>query len=61
MQTINENTFTDNAPLKNNGTGGYVYVPQVLLSQYQANASWQQYANVLEFRPIEGSEYELEE
>ena len=55
------NPIPANCKLGINGTGGYVYVPQVLLSQYQANASWQQYANVLEFRPIEGSEYELEE
>jgi hypothetical protein len=43
------------------GTGGYVYVPQSLISAYQSNAGWQQHMNVLEFRPIEGSEYELEE
>lgn len=61
LQSINANTFTDNAPLKNNGTGGYVYVPQALVSQYQASQPWQDYAHVLEFRPIEGSEYELEE
>lgn len=42
------------------GTGGYVYVPQALLSQYQSNSDWQQYANVV-FRPIEGSIYELTE
>lgn len=42
------------------GSGGIVYVPQNLLSQYQASTAWQTYANV-EFRPIEGSEYELEE
>ena len=42
------------------GTGGIVYVPQNLLSQYQASTVWQQNTNV-EFRPIEGSEYELEE
>ena len=51
----------EGCPLSNSGTGGYVYVPQNLLSQYQANEAWQEYANVLEFRPIEGSEYELEE
>lgn len=43
------------------GDGGYVYVPQTLLAQYQASTSWQTNAHVLEFRPIEGSEYELEE
>ena len=48
-------------PFAPNGTGGYVYVPQALLSQYQNSTAWQQYAHVLEFRPIEGSEYELEE
>ena len=48
-------------PLSYDGTGGYVYVPQALLEQYRASADWQTNAHVLEFRPIEGSEYELEE
>lgn len=48
-------------PLSKDGSGGYVYVPQSLVSAYQASQPWQQYCNVLEFRPIEGSEYELEE
>lgn len=43
------------------GTGGYVYVPQNLVESYQNNSNWQTNANVLEFRPIEGSEYELTE
>lgn len=48
-------------PLSKGGTGGYVYVPQALIERYKADTYWQQYCNVLEFRPIEGSEYELEE
>lgn len=47
-----------NTPLAPNGTGGYVYVPQALLSQYQASQAWADYANVIEFRAIEGSIYE---
>ncbi len=47
--------------LGKNGAGGYVYVPQALLASYRSSASWQNYANVLEFRAIEGSEYELED
>lgn len=47
-------------PLSRNGSGGYVYVPQSLVSAYQASQLWQQYCNVLEFRPIEGSEYEID-
>ena len=48
-------------PFATDGTGGYVYVPQALLERYQSSQAWQDYAHVLEFRPIEGSEYELEE
>lgn len=47
-------------PLSYDGVGGYVYVPQALLEQYRASESWQTDAHVLEFRPIEGSEYEIE-
>lgn len=54
------NTF-QGTPFASDGTGGYVYVPQNLLSQYQASTAWQTYANVLEFRAIEGSEYEIVE
>lgn len=43
------------------GSGGYVYVPQALLSQYEASQAWSDYANVIEFRAIEGSPYELNE
>lgn len=57
---VTQTTFAD-LPFAPDGTGGYVYVPQSLLEEYQANANWQNYANVLEFRPIEGSEYESEE
>ncbi len=38
--------------------GGYVYVPSELLTQFQASSAWSDYANVIEFRTIEGSEYE---
>lgn len=54
-------TSLNGTPLASDGAGGYVYVPQSLLASYRSNASWQQWAHVLEFRPIEGSEYELEE
>lgn len=54
-------TAIQNCPFAPDGAGGYIYVPQNLLAQYQASTDWQDYANVLEFRPIEGSEYELEE
>lgn len=47
--------------LSPNGSGGYVYVPQAILEAYRASELWQTNAHVLEFRPIEGSEYELEE
>lgn len=53
--------FFGGTPFAPDGAGGYVYVPQALLSHYQSNSNWQQYANVLEFRPIEGSEYEISE
>lgn len=52
------NTWLTGSKLASDGTGGYVYVPQALLSQYQASQSWADYANVLEFRSIEGSIYE---
>ncbi len=48
-------------PFAPDGGGGYIYVPSDLLSQYQSSQAWQDYANVLEFRAIEGSIYELEE
>ena len=54
------NTF-NGTPFAPDGAGGYIYVPQALLTKYQSDTKWQQYAHVLEFRPIEGSEYELEE
>ena len=60
MQTIS-NVLEDGAPLSKNGVGGYVYVPQALISEYQSDTGWQTNAHVLAFRPIEGSEYELEE
>lgn len=52
------NNWLTGTPLASDGTGGYVYVPQNLLDAYQNSEAWQTYANVLEFRPIEGSEYE---
>lgn len=45
-------------PFAPDGAGGYLYVPQALLSQYQASQAWADYANVIEFRAIEGSIYE---
>ena len=54
-------TGFNNTPFKKDGDGGYVYVPQSLLTQFQNSQAWQDYANILEFRAIEGSEYELEE
>lgn len=60
MKAVGNNWLTG-SKLASDGTGGYVYVPQALLSQYQASTAWQNYANVLEFRPIEGSEYEIVE
>lgn len=50
-------TFTD-TKLDLLGAGGYVYVPQKFLSQYQASTEWAERANVLEFRAIEGSIFE---
>lgn len=38
--------------------GGYAYVPSELLAQFNASTAWQTYAHVIEFRAIEGSEYE---
>lgn len=56
----NANTF-NGTPFASDGTGGYIYVPQNLLSRYQSSQAWQTNAHVLEFRPIEGSEYEISE
>ena len=50
-------TFAD-TKLDPLGDGGYVYVPQKFLSQYQASTEWAERANVLEFRAIEGSVFE---
>lgn len=57
--SLNASWVAEGCPLHHDGTGGYVYVPQALLEQYRASTEWQNYANVLEFRPIEGSEYEM--
>lgn len=57
----NASWVVEGCPLHHDGVGGYVYVPQSLIEEYQSSQAWQDYAHVLEFRPIEGSEYELEE
>lgn len=54
-------TAFSQCPFATDGTGGYVYVPESMLSRYQNSQAWQNYANVIEFRTIEGSEYELPE
>lgn len=59
--SIGSSSAFTNTPLHPDGDGCYIYVPLTLLEQYRTNANWQRLANVLEFRPIEGSEYELEE
>ena len=51
----NKNTF-DSTPFRN-GTGGTVYVPQALLSQYQNATNWSALESTT-FLPIEGSIYE---
>lgn len=61
IKAVGESWITGCTKVLASGSGCYVYVPQDLLSQYQNSTAWQQYAHVLEFRPIEGSEYELEE
>lgn len=53
-------TIFADTKLAPNGSGGHVYVPQALLSQYQASQAWADYANVT-FHAIEGSIYELDE
>lgn len=50
-----------NCPFASDGTGGYIYVPQSMIERYEASSGWQQFGNVLEFKPIEGSIYELTE
>ena len=55
------NAHLTGTKLASDGVGGYVYVPQNLVTQYEANDTWQTYANVLAFRKIEGSIYELNE
>lgn len=44
-----------------NGTGGTIYVPQALISSYQADSKWSTILGYTNNRilPIEGSEYEL--
>lgn len=51
-------TQFNNSSLATNRKGAYVYVPQSLLSQFQNSTKWQNWAKVLEFRTIEGSEFE---
>lgn len=55
----NVNAFAD-TPFASNGTGGTVYVPQALISEYQQATNWSTlYAGgKCNFAAIEGSEYE---
>lgn len=57
VEPIRSTAFS-NSKFAPDGAGGYVYVPQALLSQFQNSANWQNNANVIEFRTIEGSIYE---
>ena len=53
------NTF-DGTPFASGGSGGTLYVPQALISSYQADANWSTilgYANN-QIKAIEGSIYE---
>lgn len=55
----NLNSF-DNSPFASNGTGGTLYVPQALITDYQNATNWSTilgYTNN-QILPIEGSEYE---
>ncbi len=55
------NNFT-NTPFASGGTGGTLYVPQALISEYQAATNWSTilgYANN-QILPIEGSIYETQ-
>lgn len=55
----NINAFTG-TPFASGGTGGTVYVPQALISQYQQATNWSTLyaAGTCNFVAIEGSEYE---
>jgi hypothetical protein len=50
----------DGTPFASGGTGGTVYVPQALITEYQNNTNWSAlYAQgTCNFVAIEGSEYE---
>ena len=51
----NVNAF-DGTPFASGGTGGVVYCPQNLISEYQNATNWS--SLTVTFLPIEGSEYE---
>lgn len=54
------NALNTQTPFAEGGTGGKVYVPQDLISQYKVATNWSTLVGygTLEFVPIEGSEYE---
>lgn len=56
---MNVNSFTG-TPFASGGTGGTVYVPQALISEYQNATNWSTLyaAGTCNFVAIEGSEYE---
>lgn len=58
LRTIN--ALNIGTPFAEGGTGGKVYVPQDLISQYKVATNWSTLVEygTLEFVPIEGSEYE---
>lgn len=62
VEPTSASVFADTPFDKNGGSpydyDGYVYVPSELLSQFANSTAWTNYANVREFRAIEGSEYE---
>lgn len=58
MKALGSGWFAGCTKCLPDGSGCYVYVPQNLLSQYEASQAWADYANVIEFRAIEGSIYE---
>lgn len=60
VKCVNINALSVDTPFAEGGTGGKVYVPQDLISQYKIATNWSTLVEyeTLEFVPIEGSEYE---
>lgn len=60
VSTYSYPNIFDGTPFASGGTGGTVYVPQVLISEYEAATNWSTLvaAGTLTFAAIEGSEYE---